>query len=138
MGAVAQGGIFLFEGFQLDQRGLFRRDERGVLVPVAVGGRAIDLLGVLVERHGEVLSKAEIMAAVWPKTVVEEGNLTLQISALRRVLDRGRSGAAASRRWRGAATLRMRSPPSRARVLRVDRHGSGSRRVCATSVNPSN
>lgn len=60
--------------------------------PIAIGGRALDLLGILVERHGEILSKAEIMAAVWPNRVVEEGNLTLQISALRRILDRGRSG----------------------------------------------
>lgn len=90
MGALAQGSIFLFEEFHLDRRGLFRRDARGVLTAVAVGGRALDLLGVLVERHGEILSKSEIMAAVWPKAAVEEGNLTLQISALRRILDRGR------------------------------------------------
>jgi adenylate cyclase len=92
MGALAQGSTFQFEGFHLDRRGLFRRDESGVLAPVAAGWRALDLLAILVERHGEVLSKAEIMAAVWPNRVVEDGNLTLQISALRRILDRGRSG----------------------------------------------
>ena len=91
MRALSQGDSFIFEGFRLDRRGLFRRDERGVFAPVAIGGRALDLLGVLVEHHGEVLSKAEIMAAVWPKAAVEEGNLTLQISALRRVLDRERA-----------------------------------------------
>ena len=91
MGALAPADVFLFEGFHLDRRGLFRRDERGILAPVAIGGRALDLLGVLVERHDEILSKAEIMAAVWPDRVVEDGNLTLQISALRRILDRGRS-----------------------------------------------
>jgi TolB-like protein len=111
MGAFAQGSIFLFEGFHLDRRGLFRRDERGVLVPVAIGGRALDLLGVLAERPGEVLSKAEIMGAVWPGMVVEEGNLTLQISALRRVLDRGRAGGSciqnvARRGYRFAAAAR--------------------------------
>src|SRR5215831_19185015 len=66
MGELAQGSIFLFAGLHLDRRGLFRRDQRGDLDPVKVGGRALDLLGVLVERHGEVLSKAEIIAAVWP------------------------------------------------------------------------
>jgi adenylate cyclase len=91
MRALALGSTLLFEGFHLDRRGLFRRGELGILVPVAIGGRALDLLGVLAESHGETLSKAEIMAAVWPNTVVEDGNLTLQISALRRVLDRGRS-----------------------------------------------
>jgi TolB-like protein/Tfp pilus assembly protein PilF len=92
MGALAQGGTFLFDGYRLDRRGLFRPDDCGVSTPVAIGGRALDLLGVLVQRHGEILSKAEIMAAVWPVRVVEDGNLTLQISALRRILDRDRSG----------------------------------------------
>jgi TolB-like protein/Flp pilus assembly protein TadD len=91
MGGLAPGSTFLFEGFQLDQRGLFRHGERGALTPVPLGGRALDLLGVLVERYGEVLSKAEIMAAVWPNMAVEDGNLTLHISTLRRVLDQGRA-----------------------------------------------
>ncbi len=110
MGALGQRSIFLFEGFHLDRHGLFRRDEHGALTSLAVGGRALDLLGVLVERHGEVLSKAEIMAAVWPNRVVEDGNLTLQISALRRILDRGRSGSSciqtvARRGYRFAAAV---------------------------------
>jgi DNA-binding winged helix-turn-helix (wHTH) protein len=46
---------------------------------------------VLIDQAGEVVSKDEIIAAVWPRTVVEDSNLTVQISALRRVLDRGRS-----------------------------------------------
>jgi TolB-like protein len=91
MDALAQRDIFLFERFHLDRRGLFRRDEYGILTSVAIGGRALDLLRVLVEHHGEVLSKTEIMAAVWPQTVVEEGNLTFQMVALRRVVDRGRT-----------------------------------------------
>jgi DNA-binding winged helix-turn-helix (wHTH) protein len=46
---------------------------------------------VLIARAGEVVSKDEIIAAVWPGTIVEDGNLTVQISALRRVIDQGRS-----------------------------------------------
>jgi DNA-binding winged helix-turn-helix (wHTH) protein len=46
---------------------------------------------VLTERAGEVVAKDEIIAAVWPGTVVEDSNLTVQIAALRRVLDKGRS-----------------------------------------------
>jgi hypothetical protein len=72
---AAQGSTFLSEGFHLDRRGLFRQDERGNLPPAAIGGRALDLLGVLVERHGEILSKAAIMAAVWPKAAVEEADI---------------------------------------------------------------
>ena len=91
MHALGTRDIFLFNGFHLDHRGLFRRDDHGVLTPVAIGGRAFELLHVLIDRHGEIISKIEIMAAVWPQTVVEESNLAFQIAALRRVLDRRRT-----------------------------------------------
>jgi adenylate cyclase len=81
---------FLFEGFRLDRWGLFWQDERGVFAPVAIGSRALDVLGVLVTADGDLVSKDEIMAAVWPGTVVEDNNLTVQISTLRRVLDPSR------------------------------------------------
>jgi TolB-like protein len=130
MGALAPGDIFLFEGFHLDRHGLFRRDELGILQPVAIGGRALDLLGVLVERHGEVFSKAEIMAAVWPKAVVEEGNLTLQVSALRRVLDRGRSEGSciqtvARRGYRFAAAVTRVEAEARSVTAAVSQTGTG-------------
>jgi Transcriptional regulatory protein, C terminal len=69
---------------------LLRCNGAGKFDPVATGSRALDILGVLIERAGEVVSKDEMIAAVWPGTVVEDSNLTVQISALRRVLDRGR------------------------------------------------
>jgi adenylate cyclase len=92
MGVLATADIFEFEEFRLDRRGegLSRRDEGRAFVPVSIGLRALDVLGVLVERAGELVSKEEIMAAVWGRTVVENANLTVQISALRRVLDEGR------------------------------------------------
>src|SRR3984893_10563115 len=82
----------LFEGFRLDRRAsvLFRRDERGVFAPMAIGSRALDILGVLVERPGDLVSRAEIMEAVWPGTVVEDSNLNVQVAALRRILDQNR------------------------------------------------
>jgi DNA-binding winged helix-turn-helix (wHTH) protein len=85
--------IFLFEGFRLDRRdgGLFRRDEHGAFVQVAIGTRALDVLEVLVRQPGVLVSKDEIMDAVWPHATVENANLTIQISALRRVLDEGRA-----------------------------------------------
>ena len=80
MEALATGDVFLFEGFRLDRRcGLFRRDERGVFVPMAIGSRAFDLLGVLVERSGDLISRDAIIAAVWPSTVVADNNLNMQI-----------------------------------------------------------
>jgi adenylate cyclase len=94
MDALASSEVFLFEDFRLDRHGggLFRRDDCGVFVPVAIGSRALDLLSVLITRAGEVVSKDEIVAAVWPKVIVEDSNLTVQISALRRMIDHGRSG----------------------------------------------
>ena len=92
MQGLDRSEIFLFEGFRLDRRGgLYRRDDSGAFTPVVIGSRALDILGVLIDRAGEVVTKDEIIAAVWPATVVEDSNLTVQISALRRVLDTGRS-----------------------------------------------
>src|SRR6516225_4989113 len=91
MEVLATGEMFLFGGFRLDRRGLCRRDESGAFVPVAIGSRALEVLRVLVEADGDLVSKDEIMAAVWPGTVVEDNNLTVQLSTLRRILDRGRA-----------------------------------------------
>ena len=47
MDVLANSEVLRFEGFRLERRGLFWRDEHGVLVPVAIGSRALDLLRVL-------------------------------------------------------------------------------------------
>ena len=93
MDAFAAEGIFLFEGFCFDRRagGLFRVDNNCVAVLVPLGARALDVLGVLLARPGEIVSKDELIAAVWPGRIVEDSNLPTQVSALRRVLDAGRS-----------------------------------------------
>ena len=54
--------------------------------PVKLGGRAFDTLVALVERRDRVVSKHELMDAVWPKLVVEENNLQAQVMALRKVM----------------------------------------------------
>lgn len=93
MDALASDDTLLFEGFRLDRRRscLLNQDEDGAWRPVALGSRAIDVLIVLADRQGALLSKDEIMAAAWPRTVVEANNLAVQISALRRILDRDRA-----------------------------------------------
>lgn len=53
---------------------------------VRIGGRALDLLTALVERPGELVGKRQLMARAWPEVVVDEGNLKVNMSALRRVL----------------------------------------------------
>src|SRR6516162_5822675 len=60
--------------------------------PVRLGSRAFDILAALVERAGEVVGKEVLIARAWPRTFVEESNLKLQVSALRRVLGDGRGG----------------------------------------------
>jgi adenylate cyclase len=87
--ALSSADIFLFEGFRLDRRGLFRGDKDAVAAPVEIGSRALDVLRALVERPGDLLSRHEIMASAWPGMVVDDNNLTIQIATLRHVLDRG-------------------------------------------------
>src|ERR1700730_10621158 len=57
--------------------------------PVRLGSRALDILIVLVERAGELVSKDELIARVWPDTSVVPGNLTVHVTALRRALRGG-------------------------------------------------
>ena len=65
-----------------------RRLERAG-APVALGGRALDLLIALVERPGEVVSRRELMDRVWPEVTVEEGNLRVHVAGLRKALADG-------------------------------------------------
>ncbi|WP_373991252.1 winged helix-turn-helix domain-containing protein [Duganella sp. BuS-21] len=61
--------------------------------PLRLGSRAMAILARLLEQPGELVSKQDLMARVWPKTVVEEGNLKVNVAALRRALmDDGRDG----------------------------------------------
>lgn len=78
-------GPFVLDG----TRGTLKRND----VPVAVGFRALNLLSALLQRPGEILGKAELMDAAWPGLVVEEGNLTVQIAQLRKVLGEAPDGS---------------------------------------------
>jgi len=60
--------------------------------PVPLEPKAFDLLLLLISRGGHLVGKDEIMRAIWPDTFVEEGNLTRNISLLRRVLAEGFEG----------------------------------------------
>ena len=58
--------------------------------PIELGSRAFDLLMALIGAPGILITKREIISRVWPDTVVEESNLKVQMSALRRVLNADR------------------------------------------------
>ncbi len=74
---------FRFGSFELQpaERRLFADGH-----PVSVGPRAFNLLVALAERAGRLVSKDELLDLVWPNLVVEENNIQVQVSALRKVL----------------------------------------------------
>jgi predicted ATPase/DNA-binding winged helix-turn-helix (wHTH) protein len=61
--------------------------------PHELGSRALDILIILVERAGEVVTHKELISRVWPDVVVEEANLRVHVSGLRKALGEGRDGA---------------------------------------------
>ncbi|WP_166225420.1 ATP-binding protein [Pseudomonas atagonensis] len=73
--------------FHLRQRLILEGDRQ-----LRMGGRALDILQVLVERAGRVVRKEQLIALVWPTSVVEEINLRVHIAALRRALGDGENG----------------------------------------------
>ncbi len=60
--------------------------------PLRLGSRALEILTVLVENPGELVTKEELIGRVWPDTFVEEGNLRVHMAALRRALGDGQAG----------------------------------------------
>ena len=94
--------------------------------PVSVGARGLELLRVLVEHSGKVVSKDELIACTWPDTCVSESNLKVQIAALRRALGEGRRGE------RYVATVSGRGYRFVAPVKRLDAfHGQGKTAVAS-------
>src|ERR1700748_1515153 len=86
---------YCFGAFELqpDKRRLLKDG-----APISLRPRAFDLLVALVDRAGHLVTKDELLACVWPGTVVEEAALHVQVSALRKVLG---SGAIATVSGRG-------------------------------------
>jgi TolB-like protein/tetratricopeptide (TPR) repeat protein len=82
--------IYEFGPFRLDADAkiLFRGAE-----PVVLGERAVVLLRLLVQRAGAPVSKDALIEAAWPGLAIEDSNLTVQIAALRRVLEEVAAGA---------------------------------------------
>src|SRR5882724_1676852 len=84
--------------------------------PVAMPRSAhFDILVFLIERAGEVVGKEELIARVWPQTFVEEANLKIQVSALRRALGDGQGGnryivTVVGRGYNFVAPIRIEAP----------------------------
>ena len=110
----ASGPEYRFGPFQLNpaERQLLRDGN-----VVALGPRAFDLLVLLVQRAGQLVGKEEILRLVWPGLVVEENNLQVQVSALRKVLGHDAIATIPSLGYRFVAA------PDRPPTERAGRHG---------------
>jgi predicted ATPase/DNA-binding winged helix-turn-helix (wHTH) protein len=95
---------------------LARRELRARGVPVPIGGRAFEIIEVLVQSAGELVTKNDLSARVWPGAIVEENTLQVHISAIRKALgpDREMLKTASGRGYRllGAWTSRQEATSS--------------------------
>ena len=82
-------------------------------VPIEIGTRAFDLLLVLLESDGALVTKEELLNRVWPEVVVSDENLKVQISALRKALgaDRNLIRTEFGRGYRFTGALRSNPSP---------------------------
>src|SRR2546429_7294892 len=80
---AASAHLYEFGDFRLDTAKRVLRQLDGTTVPLTP--RVCETLLYLVEHHDTVLDKERLMEAVWPDSIVEENNLTQNISTLRRV-----------------------------------------------------
>jgi predicted ATPase/DNA-binding winged helix-turn-helix (wHTH) protein len=100
-----------------------RRELRTRGVPVPLGGRAFDIVEVLAQSAGELVTKDEIFRRVWSGAIVEESTLQVHISAIRKALgpDRGMLKTAFGRGYRllGAWTIRQEGRSAAPVVLQI-------------------
>ena len=83
------GDLVRFGRFRLDlERRKLWRDE----APMRLANRALDILCLLVSAKGKVVTKDDLMEQVWSGLVVEESNIHVHVSALRKALEEGESG----------------------------------------------
>jgi adenylate cyclase len=94
MDADVDSETLVFEGWRFERsaRVLYRQDATGAWRPASVGSRGLAILALLLERPGSLVPRDTLIKAVWPGVIVEPQNLTVQIAALRRVLDDSRPG----------------------------------------------
>src|SRR5689334_9288340 len=95
--------------------------------PVALTDKVFDLLLLLVQNQGRALGKAELMQRLWPDTVVEENNLSVNVSALRKALgeqpsERRYIETLSRRGYRFVAEVRVTTAQPTPPVLPAERH----------------
>ncbi len=108
MDATSGGEPMIFDNFIIDPR------EHQLLVGgelVKIGERSFQLLLVLAERRGHLVSKDELLELVWPKLVVEENTLQVHISSLRKLLGPEVINTVPGLGYRFTANLQDQKPP---------------------------
>ncbi len=89
MSKRSEQSIYEFEGFRLDAaHAMLYRSGREISLPP----KAVETLAALVMRHGDILSKDELMEIVWADSIVEESNLSQYLHLLRKTLGETRDG----------------------------------------------
>src|SRR3989441_7866409 len=114
-----RGSSYRFGTFELQP------NERRLLAggePVVLGPRAFDLLLALVERPGQLVTKEELLDCVWPKLVVEENNLQVQVSALRKILGQEAIATIPGRGYRFTVTLTDSNAPLKTLLAPIDQN----------------
>jgi TolB-like protein/Tfp pilus assembly protein PilF len=90
--------------------------------PVVLGPRAFDLLIALLERPGQLVTKEELLDCVWPNLVVEENNLQVQVSALRKILGQEAIATIPGRGYRLTVTPTGSNAPLKTLLAPIDQN----------------
>ncbi len=104
--------VYQFGRWEID---LARGERRVDGTPVPIGGRAFEIIEVLAQSAGELVTKDDLMARVWPGAFVEENTLQVHMSAIRKALgaDRGMLSTTSGRGYclQGTWTIRQERAP---------------------------
>jgi len=107
-----QRPVYMSDGCEID---LARRELRVEGAPVPLGSRAFDILELLVQSGGELVSKGDLIARVWQGAIVEDNALQFHVSAIRKALGTNREmlKTVSGRCYRliGDWTIRQQSGP---------------------------
>ena len=109
-----------------------RPHERALLsdgIPVALGARAFDLLVAFAEQPGTLITKDDLLATVWPGVVVEENNLQVQVSTLRKILGPGALATIPGRGYRFNLAVTSENPEAQSSAAEIRSTGTGASEV---------
>src|ERR1700755_1651319 len=129
-----QPPVYASDGWEID---LARRELRLAGEPVPLGGRAFEIVSVLVQADGELVSKNDPMARVWPGATVEENALQVHIAAIRKALgaDRGMLKTQFGRGYRLLGSWKVIEEPRDAPAATVPPRASARVAPAATTTN---